>query len=176
MGEVHDASRPGVGEEQYRIPKIVVPVRVVLDGGTVVEGSVYLRTVAEAHAGRQKVVDLLTSPEKQFFPVCTEETVRLVHQTRIAVAWIEEPEDADSGAILDELDLCFDPVFVAVELELAGMPREMARMKGQLRLVMPPGHQRVLDFLNLDEPFFSVETDRGTALVNKRYVLDLWQI
>ncbi len=176
MNAVDEQTRPGVGNEEYRIPKVAVPVRLCLDGGHEVEGSLYLLPVAGTHVGRERVVDLLACPDNQFVPLCGPDRVRLIHQTRIVIAWIYEAEDGDTAPVeMAAPELAGEALEIPVELELAGVPKKARRLSGRIHLVMPPGQQRVIDFLNRSEPFFTLETDDGIALVNKRYLLDLWQ-
>ncbi len=168
-------SAPGVGEEAYRIPKVAVQVELTLEGGEQLAGHVHLLPVAGRHEGRETVLDLLTSPEHHFLPISGHDgPVRLVHQHRIVLARVSENADAGLGlGIGSEHDEVKE---IPLDLELASLPPEWARVTGTIRLHMPPGHQRVLDFLNLDDDFFPIRTAAGLVLVNKEYVVKMTQL
>ncbi|HNX19514.1 MAG TPA: hypothetical protein PKG80_04515 [Acidobacteriota bacterium] len=168
MGGFNAPQRRGFGDEQLRVPKKPVRVSVTLDGGTVVVGNVHLALDAGWHEGRERVIDLLNAPEP-FMPVTALEGSRLVMKDRIVTVDFESAFDAG----LDEGSE--GAVAARVAVHLAGLPSTVATLEGRLRLVMPPGRERVLDFLNEAGAFFPLELDAGVALVARRYILEVSQ-
>lgn len=166
------AERPGVGDEQFRVPKVQIEVDLTLEDGLRVGGAVHLLPLAGVHVGRERVIDLLAAPDPQFLPVAISDRVQLVHKTRVILVGLESPEDAGLLAAGEEEETAET---VMVEVELAGLPEEMRRVTGLIYLKMPPGQRRVIDYLNQPEPFFPLQTSGGLILVNKAYVLDVFQ-
>lgn len=166
--------RPGVGDEQFRVPKVKVDVDLTLEDGLQVSGAVHLLPLAGVHAGRERVIDLLAAPDPHFLPVAITDRVQLVHKTRIILVGLDSPADAGllTGGEAEEEETAET---VMVEVELAGLPPEMRRVTGLIYLRMPPGQRRVIDYLNQPEPFFPLQTSAGLLLVNKAYVLDVFQ-
>lgn len=164
--------RPGVGDEQFRVPKVKVDVDLTLEDGLRVRGAVHLLPLAGVHAGRERVIDLLTAPDPHFLPVAITDRVQLVHKTRVILVSLGSPEDAGLLAGNEEEETAET---VMVEVELAGLPSEMRRVTGLIYLRMPPGQRRVIDYLNQPDSFFPLQTGGGLVLVNKAYILDVFQ-
>jgi len=94
--------------------------------------------------------------------------VRLVHRSRILLAGVEDPYDAGL-----EADASVESREVRVELELKGLEAPANRIAGKIQIVMPPGSQRLVDYLNQPAPFFALwSDDKGLVLVNKSFVVD----
>ena len=159
---------PAVGNDRYRVPKVQVPLWLVLDGGHAIEGEVHLLPVAGVHSRRERVIGLLGAEQTHFLPVSLPDRVRLVHRSRILLAGVEDPYDAG----LEE-DNGVEGRDVAVELELKGIEPPAHRIAGTVHIVMPPGSQRLVDYLNQPAPFFALKSEeKGLVLVNKSFVVD----
>ncbi|MDQ7006003.1 MAG: hypothetical protein Q9Q40_02100 [Acidobacteriota bacterium] len=159
---------PAAGNEQYRVPKVQVPLWLILDGGHAIEGHVHLLPVAGVHAGRERVIDLLCAEHSHFLPVSLSDRVRLVHRSRVLLAGVQDPYDAGLGD-----DNGVEGRDVEVELELKGIEAPAHRIAGTVHIVMPPGSQRLVDYLNQPAPFFPLRNrEKGLVLVNKSFVVD----
>lgn len=164
------ADHPVWGQEQFRVPKTPVQVELTLEGGERIAGKVFVLPTGSPHEGREKVIELLEEPQT-FMPVQTERESRLVQKRRIVAIRVEGQYDAG----LEDPYMAAIPR-AAVVIHLVGLPDEVAAIEGTLRLNMPPGQMRVLDYLNHADHFFPLETATGVALVAKRYVRDLRQV
>jgi hypothetical protein len=159
----------GIGEIQYRVPKVPVSVALVLDGGEQLAGDLHVLPEAGRHQGRERVVDLLHVAEP-FLPLTTSEGTVLLAKQRIVVLRTGDPLDA--GWDLSELQGAPE---VEAEVRLAGQPAGNDRLIGTLRLAMPEGQRRLLDYLNVPDPYLPVMLDDGPALVARRYIRSLRQ-
>ncbi len=161
-------AKPGFSDEQFRVPKLPVDVELVLDGGEALAGSVHVAADAGSHAGRERVLDLLAGPDP-FLPLTGAGGARLVLKERIAA--VRVGDIVDTG--LDESDP--HDLTVRVEVRLAHIPRDRAIVRGRLRITMPPGRTRVLDYVNEVGQFFPLQTDDGFVLLARRYAIELRQ-
>jgi hypothetical protein len=153
----------GVGEVQYRVPKLPTPVTVVLEGGEQIAGDLYLLPEAGRHGGRERVVDLLTAAEP-FLPLITKQGPMMVSKTRIVLLRMADQADLGWDADLEGFPR------VDAEIEMAGVGDGDRHLRASLRLAMPPGQQRLLDYLNAAPPFFPVLLIDGPALIHREYV------
>ncbi|MFN7964323.1 MAG: hypothetical protein U0V87_01360 [Acidobacteriota bacterium] len=160
----------GVGEVQYRIPKVPVSIVLSLDGGVPLAGDVYLLPEAGRHDGRERVVDLLTAPEP-FLPLKTNEGTVLLSKSRIVL--VRTGEIHDAGWNVEDLEGVPE---VEAELTLAGQPNGHDRLVGTLRLDMPPGQQRLLDYVNATSMFLPLLLEDGPALVARSFITALRQV
>lgn len=174
-----DDVRVGVGNEAYRIPKLPVQVRIRLEGGETIEGKVHLLPVAETHDGRERIIEMLARP-RAFFPVTGHSDARLVNRDRIVTVSVADPLDAGLVDREDEL-LPAGPGSeeypdVKLEVRVGGLELVPHVFRGMVRIIRPPGQQRVIDFLNDDRPFLALKLEAGLLLINKRYLLDVHQL
>jgi hypothetical protein len=166
MTDASTLNRPGVGDASFRVPKDPVSVSLTLEGGLRVRGRLYLCPEAGGHAGRERVLELLTS-DAPFLPVTDETGTRLVNKRRIVTLEIEDRYDAE----LEEEETG-PGLEVPVLVHLCGVSAEAALLEGRIALVMPPGHLRLLDYLNAAGRFFPVLTGpSGVTLCSVKHVV-----
>lgn len=165
-----DLFHPAWGQEQFRVPKTPVDVELTSEGGERIQGQVFVLPTGNPHEGRERVIELLEEPQT-FMPVQTPVESRLVQKRRIVTIRVEGQYDAG----LEDSFLAAFPT-APVEIHLVGLPPDMAVVRGTVRLNMPPGQMRVLDFINHADHFFPVETETGVVLVAKRYIRELRQL
>lgn len=162
----HDSGpASGVGEELFRVPKLCEPVVLVLEGGLQIRGEVHLSAEASIHFGRERIIDLLLAPPP-FFPVTTRDGARLVHKRRVVTIAFSTLYDAE----LDEAE-SLGASEVPVEIELCGVPADRSTLDGRVKIVMPPGHCRLLDYLNASHGFFPMLADGMVMLVSRQHVV-----
>lgn len=157
------------GEEQLRVPKVPVLVELVLDGGRRFRGILHLSPAAGCHGGRERVIELLDAPEPFLPMTVTGSGAHLLAKERIVLVQVPEPEDAGLGDI-------GAAAMTNVELGLATMPPDMRHLRGTMTIAMPPGRVRLLDYLNETGPFIPLQTDGGTVLVARRYIVHVSQL
>jgi hypothetical protein len=160
-------SRPGVGDEQYRVPKTAVPVIVSLDGGTRVSGELHLLPEAGLHEGRERVIDTLAAPEP-FLPITGIDGARIIHKRRIVTVRVRDEFDAGLSP-----ESRVGATEVPVQIDLAGLPVGESIVRGRVVLMTRPGHERVVDLLNESPGFLAVLTEDEVTLIGLRYVVAL---
>lgn len=110
--------------------------------------------------GREQLLERLNDREP-FLPLRGPDgTVRL--HAKSAVAALVSSSETDEITELEG----YHPAHARVRIQM----RDESLLEGRLILLMPEGHQRVLDFLNQHERFFLLVTDTGAAFVNKDWV------
>jgi len=148
--------------DAFRIPKEPAKVLICLPPDPPEPRLIFLSSSAEAHAGSETVSDLLLRP-KRFLPLVEEgDGVSLIQKKALRWIRIEDPErdewhyfERRAGAPASR-----------VRLEFAhGNPLE-----GLVYAMTPPGEQRALDVVNLEEGFLHLEAAQGLFLVNLEHV------
>lgn len=156
------------GDEQFRVPKRPVAVEILVDGGRLIEGNLHVGLDAGPFGGRERIIDVLQAPGA-FVPLTSRDAAYLLLKERMIWIRVQDPRDAGED---DGFAGCPE---AEVEILLASVPPEYASLDGTVRLAMPPGRVRLLDFLNGAGPFFGLRTRGGSVLVNTRYVTELRQ-
>jgi hypothetical protein len=174
-----DSGRAGTGNDAYRIPKLPVNVVIGMEGGESLEGQLHLLPVAETHDGRERIVEMLARP-RRFFPLTGRNDARLVNKDRIVTVTVADPLDAgwvdrDEESLLDGPGSEEYPE-VRMECRVIGIDDGPRTFRGAVRIIRPPGQQRVMDFLNDERPFFPLKIDNEILLINKKYLLDVHQL
>ena len=143
-------------------------VELSLDGAAPRAVEVYVTEHVSAVAGRQHVVDLLTSSEN-FLPAreLGESSWALLNKTTIT--WVSMSLVTDQTASTEVEESVDDELF-DVRKPIAAYLVGGARMVGELLYSPPLGRSRVADFLNDSGRFFRLWTPEAMYLVNKRYV------
>lgn len=172
MGGTHDGGMhwSSLGDAQLRVPKHPVAVTVWLEGGYSLKGDLHVSSEADLHSGRERVIDLLLG-EESFLPLTGAGISCLVQKSRIVRVDISGTLDAG----LDDIEEATGLVAL-VEINLVGLPGDPGRVRGEVRIEMPPGRQRLLDYLNEAGDFFPVLTEQGPVLVSRQHVLSASQV
>ena len=171
MTEFTPPQRAGIGEDEYRVPKVPVEVSVTLEGGLQIRGIAHVSPASGEHDGRERLLDLLLADEP-FMPLTGEDgETRLIHKRRIVLIRFTSLFDADLSPEETE-----GAVEVPVRVELCGVPAYDSRVEGRLLIVMPPGHCRILDVLNVARPFFPLLADGEVSLVGLKHVVSVTQL
>ena len=163
---LHSAERgavvTGAGGEAmdlYKVPKIETRVRILLDDGRTLDGSVFT-SVTGPHGGPETILDRLTDPTEEFVPLACGEDRLLLNKTGIIL--VQCPPDA-LGPEADEKGAKEVPV----RISLAGG----TSLLGRLAIRMPPERARVLDYLNSAPRFVPLLGERQVTLVQKHFVV-----
>ncbi len=143
---------------EFRIEKLRQRVAIVLAGGVVLEGDIFLQPTARYRSEPQDPEDLfneadtfvpLGTADGQYILVCKDQVLRVQYD---AVA-----SDTEVGDVSD----------ATVEIVFA----DGSACCGALRLETRADRTRVLDFLNSEQRrFLLLRSPSGVCLVNRRHV------
>ena len=153
--------------DAYRVPKRRVPVEVVLAGRSPMLVDLYLSACAETHAGLERASDLLNGPEP-FLPASDPagSVVFLHRDGLISVSLDAEHEQADEPEPAEE-PAADQSTAVEVEVVL----EDGMTISGEINQMMPEGHRRLQDVLNLDTRFLILRSGDRIHLINKRRII-----
>jgi hypothetical protein len=146
--------------EIYRIPRREVTVRILLDDGRTLEGTLF--TAETGAAGRpEDVLQHLNETDKDFVPLaCGADSFVL---NKAGIIWAQV-----SGAAAQEIVAgAGTGRHVPVRFSLAGG----LSLVGKLVIVMPAERSRVLDYLNASGRFLPVYGEGTVTLVQRRFVV-----
>jgi hypothetical protein len=159
---------------EFRIEKRRALAELTLTSGPAVRGSFFLAGSSAAHAGPERVADLLNG-ETGFFPfeladpaaadgagptfLCNRAHVVLVHL-------LEQTTEA-------RLDPGYD---VATERRVRMLMSTGAALSGMVRVYRPMGRDRLSDYARSPETFRYVEAGTDTFIVNMSHVVELREI
>jgi hypothetical protein len=146
--------------EIYRIPRREIPVRVLLDDGRTLDGTLF--THESGPGGRpQDVLHHLNESEGDFVPLVCGRDSFLVNKA--GIVWVElagEPaQEITSNAVGAQ--------HVLARLRIAGG----ASVAGTLAIVMPPERSRVLDYLNAAGRFVALFREGTVTLVQRHFIV-----
>jgi hypothetical protein len=155
-----------------RVEKRRAAAELTLSTGVQVRGCFFLSGSSAAHAGPERVADLLNA-ETGFFPFSllgtgpdASTTVLYNRAHLVLVRLVEHTVEA-------QLDPGYDAAtarHVSVLLSNAG------RVTGSVRVYRPAGRDRLSDYARSSETFRYVEAEDGTYIVNAAHVVELREI
>ena len=153
--------------DAYRVPKRRVSVEVVLAGRSPMLVDLYLSDFAETHAGRERASDLLNGPEP-FLPASdpSGSVVFLHRDGLISVSLDAEHEQVEETPPAGDLA---DGQSAAVEVE--AVLEDGMTIAGEVNQMMPEGHRRLQDVLNLETRFLILWSGDRVHLINKRRII-----
>ena len=143
----------------YRVPKVETNVRILLDDGRTIEGSLFTATIGP-NGGPESVLDRLLDSSEEFLPLATGDDRLLLNKGGIILA--EAPIDAVGEDLLED-----GAKEVLVRMTLSGG----TSLLGRLAIRMPAGRARVLDYLNAAPRFVPLLGDRRVSLIHKRFIV-----
>jgi hypothetical protein len=144
----------------FRVPVIAVEVEIMLTGGDVARGSIYVSTTSSRHAGPTRPIEWINEPH-EFFPFLRRDEERPVLLNKRSVLYVTVlsggcPEDDDA-----EMSLPGHHVVVTFGRVV---------LEGDLPIDLPAGQNRVQDLLNRPGEFVSLVSGHREVLVHKRHV------
>lgn len=143
----------------FEVPRQTTRVQVRLLGGYVVEGSLYY--AAQGPGGAPgRLSDRLNDSTERFVPLSMEKGGRLVSKARVLTILIADPAAEVPPA-------CEEHTSVEVRTRLL----DAVEVRGQLAYTMPPGQERVLDYLNSAPEFIPIRGADGVVLVNREAIV-----
>jgi hypothetical protein len=146
--------------EIYRIPCREVPVRVLVDDGRTLDGTLF--TAETGAAGRpEDLLSHLNDSDEDFVPMlCGSDSVLLNKRN---ILWVKLT-GAAAAELADEIG---SGERVPVQVCLAGG----ISVVGTLIVVMPLERSRVVDYLNASGRFLPLFGDGAVTLVQRRFVV-----
>jgi len=149
--------------EELRVPQRKVQVRVLLAGGTELDGLLF--APAQGPDGRPgRLIDRLNDTSEGFLPLVRGQEKWLLSKSWLVSITLEPGED-DREPIDGE-----DVQRVAIELFGGG------HVEGELRYTMPATRARLLDYVNAAPRFVRLLRDDGLSVVNRDFIVRLQQI
>lgn len=148
----------------YRIEKRRCPVTVVLAGGEVLDGEIFLNPTSRFRNEPQGAAEFLNDAEDYFALARGPELATLVAKGNVIS--LEASADYDAG-----LDAPPHPVSVEVTLTTG------ARVTGRIAIETPPSRARLLDFLNSHhDRFLPVATGDRMVLINRLVIVHVHEL
>lgn len=144
-----------------RVPKRRVPAEVLLPAGAARRIALFLAEAASQHAGPERPSDLLNGGD-DFIPAFDQDAGVMSFLNRSAVAALRLAPELEAGDA--------DGLTLPTEHEVEVLLGNGTTLRGLVAYLRPPGHARLVDFLNEREPFFRLVERDAIALVNKRHV------
>jgi len=151
---------------EFRVPTHATAAEVRCGDGRVFVGRIFIPPSSSHHSGSMRPEDWMneTGPFFAFLADDAKATV-LLNKQEVAVLSVAPSQDEDAQAEDAEL-----PTHrIAVELA-------ERRVEGGLVVDMPPGHRRVLDYLNRPEPFLVLRASDRWHFVRKSLITRVIEI
>jgi hypothetical protein len=158
----HSRPRKQEGLVPRHIEKLLVPVRVVLGGESIV-GSVSVAERAELRHGPETLLELLNTP-KRVLPLLREQDQAIVLINRLGIEYVEPDSSVETTLVRP------DNYLVTREERVEVRFLDGNSVEGRVEMELPEHINRASDFLNGPEDFFPLVTRNLTILVNKSRV------
>ena len=147
--------------DNFRIPTVTLDAKVLCANGDRIAGRLYLAAGTTHHPGPMLPEERLNDVSR-FFPFLPEGAEAPVILNKREVAVVTVPAVAEA---VDEFDVRPPRQLRRIELECVG-----TKLDGFLVIEMPVAQSRVLDHLNRDEHFVTLEKDGEHHIVNKSWI------
>jgi hypothetical protein len=148
--------------ELYRIPRRELDVRILLDDGRTLDGSLFSSTTG-VRGGPEDALHFLNTDSEDFIPLaCGKDSFLL---NKAGIIWVQlTGEAAEEIAVSSRSGRR-----VPVRLTLTGG----LSVVGTLSIVMPPERNRVVDFMNATGRFLPLFGDGVVTLVQRGFVVSV---
>jgi len=150
----------------FRVEKRREAADLTLVTGAILSGHFFLGGSTPAHAGPERVGDLLNF-EAGFFPFESARGTAMIN--RAHVLKVELP----TQIIESQLDAGYD---IAPRRHVKVMLTNGEEIIGDVVVFRPPGHHRVSDYANSDERFRYLELKDRTLLINSAHIVALSEV
>jgi len=145
--------------KEYQVQKHRRPITLFLVDGLVLEGWVFLSEFAADHQGPEGLLDLMLDPTP-FFPLELEDgSFRLVGKSGVAHA---------RGAVEHHPEVPYELTWEVRVIFVGG-----DGLPGALHATLPPGQQRLQDYLSQVPPFLPLFTDQFQHVINLQHVREI---
>lgn len=143
-----------------RVPTICLPVEIRCADGRSLLGDIFLPAHSSRQAGPMRPNEW-SDTVLAFFPVRSRDTQTTTLMNRDAVVALTVPAAANE----DDCDAELDSPVARVAVDAGG-----ERFEGDIVVDMPPGQQRVADWLNAPSAFITLRAGPAHHLIQKRHV------
>lgn len=143
-----------------RVPTINLPVEIRCTDGQSVLGEIFLPSQSSRQLGPMRPEEWIEGTHA-FFPFRSQEAGALTIVNRDNVVAVTVPAEANH----DPADEVVGTPVYRIAVNAAGVVYE-----GDIVIDMPPGHQRVADWLNAPGAFITVRAGSVHHLIQKRHV------
>lgn len=143
-----------------RVPIVCLPVEIRCSDGRSVLGDVFMPSHSSRQPGPMRP-DEWSHTMPPFFPVHSRDTQTTTLLNRDAVVAVTVPATANAR----DRDADLESPVARVVIEAGGQ-----RFEGEVVVDMPPGQQRVADWLNASSPFLTLRDGPAHHLIQKRHV------
>lgn len=144
--------------DELRVPTTRLPVEILCADGRAMLGDIFLAAQSSRQPGPMQP-DEWSESQQSFFPFRSLEAQALTLLNRTEVVALTVPAAANAA------DAVADVPVVRIAVEAGG-----TRFEGEVLVDMPPGQQRVVDWLNAPTAFFTVRAGSAHHLIQKRHV------
>lgn len=151
----------------YVVPKTGISASVLMHGRQLREVEIFLSESSPTHTGAERASDLLGAGSG-FIPVrrAGSSQVFLVRREAIMVITVSALDETVAEGIEEGILESDAARTERLEVVLA----DGSSVRGEICYVMPEGHRRVQDYLNLPEGVFKLRDDDRIHIVSKRHV------
>jgi hypothetical protein len=153
-----------------KIPKKTVPVELNLSGQETCEVEFFLAEYHPCSWRHQNVLDLLEDGNAFLPAKVAHHDARLLFN-KDTVVWVGIPLRADPALAEIEPEELFD-IKHEIRLELT----DGSKLDGQLLYAAPPDRSRIVDYMNAPGRFFRLWREDHVYLVNKAFLLRIFQL
>jgi hypothetical protein len=146
--------------DMYRIPRREVPVRILLDDGRTLDGTLF---TAETGPGGppEDVLHYLNETDEGFVPLlCGRDSFLL---NKAGIVWVQLTGASAKEIASEDVDARHVPARVSLAGGLS--------VFGTLAIAMPPERSRVVDYLNAAGRFLPLIGEGTVTLVQCRFVV-----
>ena len=155
---------------EFRVEKRRAEAELTLATGARVKGAFFLAGSSAAHAGPERVADLLNG-DQGFFPfdLAGQGAPRTVLYNRAHVTMVALPP----SVIEAQLDPGYD---LAIKRRVSILLSDGTRVAGTVSIYRPLGHDRLSDYAHVTEAFRYLETSDHTLIINSAHIVELLEI
>ena len=151
---------------EFRVEKRREAAAITLSTGITMAGHFFLSGSSQAHAGPERVGDLLNL-DPGFFPFESANETALLNLAHVVKVVLPE------HVIEAQLDDGYD---VATRRHVTIVLSNGETVTGHVAVYRPPGRDRLSDYAHIDDRFRYVELADRTLLINSQHIVSLREV
>ncbi|MEM1181184.1 MAG: hypothetical protein AAGM22_22770 [Acidobacteriota bacterium] len=155
--------------EMFRVPQRQVKVRVKLEGGQDLNGTMYVPVIGEA-GSPGRLIDRLNENADAFMPLTVGNKTHLLNVRRVVLVRVEDKGEEQVEQKIEESQAEYSRQ-LQVRMRLAS--GEV--ITGLLAYLRPKGQERLLDYLNSERRFLPLHVDR-LVYVNRLQLVSIFEL
>ncbi|MGH8502845.1 MAG: hypothetical protein ACREVE_10330 [Gammaproteobacteria bacterium] len=171
-----------MNNDTLKIPKKLQQLELYVYPDGKVIGSIYLHLQSSRHTGEEKPEEMVNQPEPFLVVRCKEPDSFRIYNKKFII-WIKYHNNEQAQESTALMRLGPDRHMLDLSAEMAGFVRlncqlylvDRSKLSGVIEEFLPPGHQRLFDFVNNNaSAFVKLYLESGEiCLVNKAYIVRL---